>query len=125
MTQHIDPVPPADPQTDVLSFVDKHIGSFMQWELLRYFYTHPHAADTATQISGRIQRNRTVIYTGLAALTDSGLLNRYDFDDLVVYTLTEDPDLRHELDQFMTHCQASRLAYLQAVTHVMKRLGTE
>jgi hypothetical protein len=116
-------IPTDNRSNSVTEFVDKHIGSFIQWEVIRYFYANPHTADTAAQISRYIQRNVRVTHAELTALTESGLLHKFEFDDLIIYTLTENEDLRQELRKFMEACH-DRLPYLRATVQIMKRLRT-
>ena len=105
-----------------VDFADQYIASFMQWDLINYFYQNPHVADTVTQVSSHMQRNLRVTRMELNTLTKSGLIHKIDFDDLIIYTLTENPDLRRELEMFMDACQ-DRTTYLQVVVRVMQHLG--
>lgn len=102
-------------------FVDTHLNSFMKWELVRFFYTNQHVADTAPQIASYVKRRVNVVRYELSELVESGLLHKVDFDDIVIFTLTEDPEIRRELEQFMQAC-TDRKTYLKVLYAIMHRL---
>lgn len=106
---------------DIIGFVDSYVGSFVQWDLLSYFFRNPHTADTASQISGNLKRNLQVVRNELAVLARHSIIHKFDFEDLVIYTLTEDRELRQELRAFMA-ASSNRENYLRIAVHIMQRL---
>jgi hypothetical protein len=105
----------------VETFIDQHIDSFVKWELVHFFYNNKHTADTATQIANALKRNVRTVNPALRSLARTGVVERIDFDDLSIYTLSEDEIIRKELKVFMEACE-DRFAYLQALYHIMQRL---
>jgi predicted transcriptional regulator len=105
----------------VETFIDQHIDSFVKWELVHFFYNNKHTADTATQIANAIRRNVRTVHPALKSLAHTGVVERIDFDDLSIYTLSEDEIIRKKLKIFMEACE-DRFAYLQALYHIMQRL---
>ena len=105
----------------VETFIDQHIDSFVKWELVHFFYKNKHTADTATQIANALKRNVRTVNPALRSLARTGVVERIDFDDLSIYTLSEDEIIRKELKVFMEVCE-DRFAYLQALYYIMQRL---
>ena len=108
------------PQT-VSEFVDTHLDSFLKWELLRFFYNNDHVADTASQIANQLKRNVRVVRSALQSLVQTGIIHRVHFEDIEIYTLTEDENLRQKLNQLMQTSQ-QRHAYLQIMYAIMRRI---
>lgn len=105
----------------VSEFVDTHLDSFLKWELIRFFYSNDHVADTASQIANQLKRNVQVVRMALQALVQTGLIHRVHFEDIEIYTLTEDDKLRQSLNKFMETSQ-QRHAYLQIMYAIMRRI---
>lgn len=105
----------------VSDFVDTHLDSFLKWELIRFFHSNDHVADTASQIANQLKRNVQVVQSALQSLAQTGIVHRVHFEDIEIYTLTEDDKLRHILEQFMQTSQ-ERHAYLQIMYAIMRRI---
>lgn len=106
---------------ELLEFIHEYVRSFVQWDLLHFFYTNPHTLDTASQIARYIGRDLPVVEVELDRLVKTDILLRENLQELVIYTLTENPVLRHKLRAFIEACQ-DRQFYLKAIYHVIRGL---
>lgn len=106
---------------ELLEFIRTHINSFIQWDLLRFFYNNPHTIDTTTQVARYIGRDPRIVEPELEQLVRTGIIRKETLQELEIYTITEDIPLRDQLKQFMEACE-DRQFRLKAIYHVIRGL---
>jgi hypothetical protein len=109
----------ADMNPQLLEFLQNKVNSFVKWDLVRFFHDNPHTTDTADNIARYAGRSVETIRTELAELTQDGLLEENQLGDMVVYSLSPNPQIRELLDQFV---QASddRQFRVKAIYHIIR-----
>lgn len=109
----------ADMDPRLLRFLRETINSFVKWDLIRFFHDNPYTTDTAQNIARYAGRTDQAIRNDLAELAESGVLVESELGDMTVYSLTEDPEMRQLLDDFV---QASddRQFRVKAIYHIIR-----
>lgn len=103
------------------SFIETHIDSFVKWEIIHFFMKNRHTADTATYIANALNRNVRTVKPALMELSEAGFVERFDFDDLTIYTLSEDDTVQNDLETFVEEC-TDRITYIQAIYFILRRI---
>jgi len=106
-----------DPQ--LLNFVKTKVNSFIKWDLIRFFYENPNTTDSAENIARYAGRNVNAVKPELEELVESGVMETRSVDDLVVYTLTADEEMRKLIDSFILACE-DRHFRVKAVYHIIR-----
>jgi hypothetical protein len=106
-----------DPQ--LLNFVKTKVNSFIKWDLIRFFYENPNTTDSAENIARYAGRNVNAVKPELEELVESGVMETRSVDDLVVYSLTADEEMRKLIDSFILACE-DRHFRVKAVYHIIR-----
>jgi hypothetical protein len=109
----------ADMNPQLLEFLREKVNSFVKWDLVRFFHDNPHTTDTADNIARYAGRNVDTIRTELAELTKDGLLEKNQLGDMVVYSLSPNPQTRELLEQFVK-ASDDRQFRVKAIYHIIR-----
>lgn len=74
-------------------------------DIVTFFVQNPYTCDSAQSLAVRIGRRPEQIEPVLEGLAEAGLLNVVDLGDVHVYELTDDPDRRQTLQQYVAWLQ--------------------
>ncbi len=108
-----------DMPADLLDFVKTKVNSFIKWDLIRFFYENPNTIDTAENIAKYAGRHLSAVAPELEDLEVSGIMDRKIIGDQVVYSLTQDYDMRSLVDKFIVACE-DRHFRVKAVYHIIR-----
>lgn len=108
-----------DMPADLLDFVKTKVNSFIKWDLIRFFYENPNTIDTAENIAKYAGRHLSAVAPELEDLEVSGIMDRKIIGDQVVYSLTQDYDMRNLVDKFIIACE-DRHFRVKAVYHIIR-----
>ncbi len=115
----------ASPMDDMdpflLEFIRDRINTFIKWDLVRFFYDHPHTSETAETIARIMGRDVRTLEPELLQLVRDGLVEMDNLAGLRIFTLTDDPQTRHRIDHFLTAC-SDRQFRVKAIYHVIRSL---
>ena len=102
-----------------LEFIRSRVTSFVAWDLVRFFHDNPHTTDTAQGIARYIGRDVRVVEPELKQLATSGILEADKLEDMIVYTLIPDVEIRALIDNFIQACY-NRQFRIKALYHVIQ-----
>ena len=105
----------------LLDFVKTKVTSFIKWDLLRFLHENPYTTDSAENIAQYTGRNVDAVRPELDELAESSVLERRTIDEMAIYTLAQDKDTRHMVEEFITACQDRRFR-VKAVYHIIKNM---
>lgn len=108
-----------DMDPDMLAFLLTKINSFVKWDLIRFFHDNPHTTDTAENIARYAGRNVEVTRGELAQLAAAGVLNESHLGDMVVYSLSSDPEVRSMIRRFV-EASDDRQFRVKAIYHIIR-----
>lgn len=108
-----------DMDPDVLDFLKTTVNSFVKWDLVLFFHENPNTTDTADNIARYIGRDASAIQGELDELVTSGVLARHTTSALVVYTLTDDAQLRERIRHFVS-ASDDRQFRVKAIYHLIR-----
>jgi hypothetical protein len=103
----------------LLDFVKTKVNSFIKWDLIRFFYENPNTADSADNIARYAGRNVAAVQPELEDLVSSGVMEKRYVDDLAVYSLASDNEMRKLVDEFILACE-DRHFRVKAVYHIIR-----
>ncbi len=103
----------------LLSFIKKHVTSFVKWDLLYFFHQNPHTIDTVENIARYAGRAPDTVQRELAELARSGLLDSSQMGEMVIYALTPVPQMQAKLAQFVAASQDKQFR-IRATYHVIR-----
>jgi hypothetical protein len=106
-----------DPQ--LLDFVKTKVNSFIKWDLIRFFYENPNTTDSAENIARYAGRNVTAVAPELEELVESNVMEKRRIDDLTVYSLASNEEMRKLVDEFILACE-DRHFRVKAVYHIIR-----
>ncbi|MFW6115642.1 MAG: hypothetical protein ACOC7Y_01125 [Chloroflexota bacterium] len=109
----------ADMDPRLLRFLRETIDSFVKWDLIRFFHDNPYTTDTAQNIARYAGRTDQAIRGDLAELAERGVLMESELGDMSVYSLTEDPEMRELLDEFVK-ASDDRQFRVKAIYHIIR-----
>ena len=105
----------------LLDFVKSKVGSFIKWDLVRFFYENPNTADTAENIARYAGRHVDAVQPELDELVESGVMEKRTLDQTAIYSLATDEQIRQLVDQFIRACE-DRHFRVKAVYHIIKSM---
>lgn len=108
-----------DMDPDMLAFLLTKVNSFVKWDLIRFFHDNPHTTDTAENIARYAGRNVEVTRSELAQLAAAGVLNESRLGDMVVYSLSSDPEIRSMIRRFV-EASDDRQFRVKAIYHIIR-----
>jgi hypothetical protein len=103
----------------LLDFVKTKVNSFIKWDLIRFFYENPNTTDSADNIAKYAGRNVAAVEPELDDLVSSGVMEKRYIDDLAVYSLASDDEMRKLVDEFILACE-DRHFRVKAVYHIIR-----
>jgi len=103
----------------LLDFVKTKVNSFIKWDLIRFFYENPNTTDSADNIARYAGRNVAAVQPELEDLVSSGVMEKRYVDDLAVYSLASDNEMRKLVDEFILACE-DRHFRVKAVYHIIR-----
>jgi hypothetical protein len=109
----------SDMDPRLLDFVKTKINSFIKWDLVRFFYENPNTADSAHNIARYAGRNVTAVEPELEDLVNGGVMEKRYMNDLAVYSLAADEEMRKLIDGFILACE-DRHFRVKAVYHIIR-----
>jgi len=103
--------------TEVVSFVERHVGSLLAWDVAVFFHRNPDAALSSTELASRLGRQPAEVERAACALRASGLLGYEEGR----YLYRPDGRTRKQADLFAEACgdRNRRLAMIALVLHGM------
>jgi len=108
-----------DMPDNLLDFVKTKVTSFIKWDLIRFFHENPDTVDTAENIARYAGRSLAAVEPELEDLEASGIMQRKLIGDKVVFTLTDDPEMRDIIGAFVRACE-DRQFRVKAVYHIIR-----
>ncbi len=103
----------------LLEFIRTKVNSFIKWDLVRFFHDNPHTTDTAEGIARYTGRDVRTVEPELQQLVSSGVLQKTELGELMVYTLATDTEIRSLIDTFILACD-DRQFRVKAIYHVIR-----
>ncbi len=94
-----------DMDPELFDFVTTYVDSFIKWDLLRFFYENPRTMDTGENIARYAGRTAKDVQAELQDLTRRGLLIEMPVENMRVYMLKADPEIRTRLQRFVEATQ--------------------
>jgi hypothetical protein len=103
----------------LLEFIRTKVNSFIKWDLVRFFHDNPHTTDTAESIARYTGRDVRTIEPELLQLVSAGVLQKAALNELTVYTLATDTEIRTLINTFILACD-DRQFRVKAIYHVIR-----
>jgi hypothetical protein len=103
----------------LLDFVKTRVNSFIKWDLIRFFYENPNTTDSADNIARYAGRNVAAVEPELEELVNGGVMEKRYIDNLAVYSLASDDEMRKLVDEFILACE-DRHFRVKAVYHIIR-----
>lgn len=96
--------------------VEKLLGeviiSFMEWDVIIYFYDNPHVCSTSLEIARKIGRNPKEVLKSLTLLNEKGVLEKKRKGRFECYSLKPNTKWMGAIEEFAA-CLEDRLARLE------------
>ncbi|MBI5567158.1 MAG: hypothetical protein HY870_19830 [Chloroflexi bacterium] len=108
-----------DMDPEVLEFLKTAVNTFIKWDLVIFFYENPNTNDTADNIARYIGRDANVIMSELDELATVGVVQRQITGQLLVYSLTDDPQVRERIKHFVS-ASDDRQFRVKAIYHLIR-----
>ncbi|TEU14494.1 MAG: hypothetical protein E3J21_15770 [Anaerolineales bacterium] len=108
-----------DMDARLLDFIKTKVNSFIKWDLVRFFYENPNTTDSVENIAKYAGRNTAAVQSELKQLVESGVMVMQLVDDLPVYSLASDEEMRRLVDKFILACE-DRHFRVKAVYHIIR-----
>jgi len=103
----------------LLDFVKTKVNSFIKWDLIRFFYENPNTTDSANNIATYAGRNVSAVEPELEELVEGNVMERRQLDNLAVYSLASDEEMRKLVNEFVLACE-DRHFRVKAVYHIIR-----
>ncbi len=108
-----------DMDARLLDFIKTKVNSFIKWDLVRFFYENPNTTDSVENIAKYAGRNTAAVQSELKELVESGVMQMQLVDNLPVYSLASDKEMRQLVDEFILACE-DRHFRVKAVYHIIR-----
>jgi hypothetical protein len=108
-----------DMPPELLEFLKTRVNSFVKWDMIRFFHENPDTADTVENIARYAGRGVAIVEPELQEMVGNGLLTVRQLNQMIVYSLTTDDDMRHLIGEFITACD-DRNFRVKAVYHIIR-----
>ena len=105
----------------LLDFIKNKVNSFIKWDLVRFFYGNPNTTDSVENIAKYAGRNIAAVQSELEELVESGVMRMQLVDDLSVYSLDSDEEMRQLIEKFILACE-DRHFRVKAVYHIIRSM---
>ena len=110
-----------DMDARLLDFIKNKVNSFIKWDLVRFFYGNPNTTDSVENIAKYAGRNIAAVQSELEELVESGVMRMQLVDDLSVYSLDSDEEMRQLIEKFILACE-DRHFRVKAVYHIIRSM---
>lgn len=110
-----------DMDARLLDFIKKKVNSFIKWDLVRFFYGNPNTTDSVENIAKYAGRNIAAVQSELEELVESGVMQMQLVDDISVYSLALDEEMRQLIEKFILACE-DRHFRVKAVYHIIRSM---
>ncbi len=108
-----------DMDSQLLDFLKNQVNSFVKWDLVRFFHENPNTTDTAKNVARYAGRDPVAIEQELAELAESGVLQRDTVEEMTVYSLATDQEMRDLIERFVLACN-DRQFRVKAIYHIIR-----
>jgi len=108
-----------DMDSQLLDFLKNQVNSFVKWDLVRFFHENPNTTDTAKNVARYAGRDPVAIEQELGELAASGVLQRDTVEEMTVYSLATDQDMRDLIERFVLACN-DRQFRVKAIYHIIR-----
>ena len=108
-----------DMDARLLDFIKTKVNSFIKWDLVRFFYENPNTTDSVENIAKYAGRNTAAVQSELKELVESGVMEVQLVNDLPVYSLASDQEMRQLVDEFILACEDRHFS-VKAVYHIIR-----
>lgn len=108
-----------DMDSRLLDFIRSKVNSFIKWDLVRFFYENPNTTDSVENIAKYAGRSPAAVRSELEELVASGVMERQLIDNLPVYSLASDEEMRRLIEEFISACE-DRHFRVKAVYHIIR-----
>jgi hypothetical protein len=108
-----------DMDPEILEFLKTAVNTFIKWDLVIFFYENPNTNDTADNIARYIGRDASVIIGELNELAEVGVLRHQLTGNLLVYSLTTDPQILERIKHFVS-ASDDRQFRVKAIYHLVR-----
>jgi hypothetical protein len=105
----------------LLDFIKNKVNSFIKWDLVRFFYGNPNTTDSVENIAKYAGRNIAAVQSELEELVESGVMQMQLVDDISVYSLALDEEMRQLIEKFILACE-DRHFRVKAVYHIIRSM---
>jgi len=109
----------ADMNSQLLEFLQTKVNTFIKWDLVRFFHDNPHTTDTAENIARYAGRTASTISKELSELARDGVLEKNQLEDMAVYSLVTDDQVRDLLEQFV-EASNDRQFRVKVIYHIIR-----
>ena len=110
-----------DMDARLLDFIKNKVNSFIKWDLVRFFYGNPSTTDSVENIAKYAGRNTAAVQSELEELVESGVMEIQLVDDIPVYSLAADEEMRQLIEKFILACE-DRHFRVKAVYHIIRSM---
>ena len=110
-----------DMDARLLDFIKNKVNSFIKWDLVRFFYGNPNTTDSVENIAKYAGRNIAAVQSELEELVESGVMQMQLVDDISVYSLALDEEMRQLIEKFILACE-DRHFRVKAVYHIIRSM---
>ncbi len=111
----------SDIDPTLLKFLQTNIDSFIKWDLIHFFHNNPHTMDTARNIARYAGRDVDKVSQELEEMAEQRILNRQQLQDMRVYSLSNNPDIRQRIEAFVNSCK-DRQFRVKAIYHLIRSM---
>ena len=116
------PTPSVEMSPQWRKFIETKVNSFIKWDLIRFFHDNPHMQDTAENIAGYVGRDTKAIIRELDGLVATRVLIANKQNQVMIYKLTDDMDIRNLIRDFVAAC-FNRDFRVKAINYVINGTG--
>jgi hypothetical protein len=106
----------------LLELIRTKVNSFIKWDIVRFFHENPHTTDTAENIARYTGRDPFIIEPELQALAKADVIEATSLNDLMVYTYSNNAELRYLIGAFLSACE-DRQFRVKALYHVIRGMN--
>ena len=114
----------SDEQLDprLIDLLDRHINTFVKWDLIRFFHAQPETADNAETVALATGRDLSDVVPALHEMATSGILDMTvlrNGDEM--YILNGDRTLNTQVNSFILACDDDQFR-IRAIYHIIRGL---
>jgi hypothetical protein len=103
---------------ETLDFIQRHLTSYLKWEVLKYYGENPSAVETPRAFARRLGKESRQITEVMKSLSRSGLL--HNGTDTEGYALAGDDSQRAILQKIVSASRSNNRFRLQLNYHITK-----